>query len=71
MDGSVQSPMAGVADGAPFVGAFVGALAGAFVGAFAGAPELDGPPWFGVADAVASLEDADEHAVSMASPVPP
>ena len=59
MDTSVQSPMApAVGDDAPDVLAFVGAPA----------PEL--ATRVGVTDVVASLEVADEHPLSKASPMP-
>jgi len=57
MDDSVHSPVAEAAEPADVV-----ALA---------ATELEGVPWVGVADVVASLEDADEHPPSKASPVQP
>jgi len=63
MEASVHSPAAGEEVEAPDGVALSEALMGA--------PELDGPPWVGVADVVTLLEDPDEHPVSNASPVPP
>jgi len=72
METSVHSPGAGEVDETPDVGALAGNVDEApDVGALAGASELDGAPWVGVADAVASLEDADEHPVINVRPVPP
>jgi len=58
IDASVHSPAAREADVAPDVGAFVAA------------PTLDGEPFGGVADVLPPLEEADEHPVRNASPMP-
>ena len=58
MDASVHSPAAREADVARDVG-----------GVFA-APALDGEPCGGVRDGLAPLEEADEHPVRNASPMP-
>ena len=76
MEASVHSPAAWVADETPDDLAFDLAFDFAFAGAFVGASKLDGVPldggpWVGVADLVASLEDEDEQPVIKASPVPP
>jgi hypothetical protein len=69
MDASVHSLVAGDVDEAPAVGSLP------WSSELEGVPRLGVAdavtPWVGVADAVARLEDGDEHPVTNASEVPP